>query len=173
MRNHDYNRITVTACIVIAEQKTIKINTHNGKNQCVTRVYKASSEEERNNWMTTITDAIFYHYTQTKIDSKFHAQSAGGDSVDDVLLKIRKQFGNDSCAECGSRNPGWVVYNMGILICDRCSGAHRNLGVEVSKVCSLRLDGLDKIRIQILESFGNALFNSVMEARLPLTDDMK
>ena len=158
--------------INIAEKKIIKINTHNGKNQCITRVYKAASEEERNAWMTTITDAIFHHYTQTKIDSKYQAHAAG-DSVDDVLIRIRKQFGNDICAECGLKNPNWLVYNMGILICDRCSGGHRNLGVEVSKVCSLKLDGMDKIRIQILEAFGNTLFNSVMEAKLSLTDDVK
>src|SRR4051794_33831150 len=39
------------------------------------------------------------------------------------------------CAE-----PDWASINLGIFICIKCAGVHRNLGVEYSKVRSIDLD---------------------------------
>jgi Putative GTPase activating protein for Arf len=47
---------------------------------------------------------------------------------------LRGTPGNEKCAECGAPDPEWASLNLGILVCIECSGAHRNLGVHISKV---------------------------------------
>lgn len=54
--------------------------------------------------------------------------------VDSVSSALRGIPGNDLCAECSSPEPDWASLNLGILLCIKCSGAHRNLGVHISKV---------------------------------------
>ena len=44
---------------------------------------------------------------------------------------------NNKCFECNSNDPKWVSINNGIFICINCAGAHRNLGVHLSRVKSL------------------------------------
>ena len=36
--------------------------------------------------------------------------------------------------------PRWASWNIGIFVCIRCAGIHRNLGVHISKVKSVNLD---------------------------------
>lgn len=36
--------------------------------------------------------------------------------------------------------PRWASWNLGIFLCIRCAGIHRNLGVHISKVKSVNLD---------------------------------
>ena len=40
----------------------------------------------------------------------------------------------------GAADPEWASINLGIMICIDCSGHHRAMGVDVSKVRSLNLD---------------------------------
>lgn len=63
---------------------------------------------------------------------------------------------NPSCAECGRSDPGpdWVSLNLGALLCIDCSGAHRALGVHISKVRSLALDDIDLAEHAFLACMG-------------------
>jgi len=36
--------------------------------------------------------------------------------------------------------PRWASWNLGVFLCIRCAGIHRNLGVHVSRVKSVNLD---------------------------------
>lgn len=56
------------------------------------------------------------------------------DQAESVSRILREIPGNDICAECSSPEPDWASLNLGILLCIECSGAHRNLGVHISKV---------------------------------------
>ena len=63
-------------------------------------------------------------------------------------------------------DPVWLSVNLGVLICLQCSGVHRNLSVQVSRIRSLDLDDLQTFELLIAFSMSNQLFNEVMEASL-------
>lgn len=80
------------------------------------------------------------------------------------LLYISTLSGNQQCADCSSQTIGWASINLGIFICLECSGIHRKLGVDVSKVRSIDLDVWDKEIIDFMETQGNEKSNSIYEA---------
>ncbi|PWW76267.1 Arf GTPase activating protein, partial [Tuber magnatum] len=48
--------------------------------------------------------------------------------------------GNDRCADCGTRNPAWASWSLGIFLCIRCASLHRKLGTHISKIKSISMD---------------------------------
>ena len=57
-----------------------------------------------------------------------------------IIAKIRSLPGNDRCVDCGAPDPEWLSVNLGILMCINCSGRHRELSVQYSRIRSLTLD---------------------------------
>lgn len=49
--------------------------------------------------------------------------------------------------------PRWASWNLGVFICIRCAGIHRNLGVHISRVKSVNLDQWTSEQIQVLFSY--------------------
>uniref|UniRef100_A0A8C9NRA2 Arf-GAP domain-containing protein n=1 Tax=Serinus canaria TaxID=9135 RepID=A0A8C9NRA2_SERCA len=45
--------------------------------------------------------------------------------------------------------PRWASWNIGVFICIRCAGIHRNLGVHISRVKSVNLDQWTQEQIQV------------------------
>mmetsp|Transcript_76849 Transcript_76849/g.159888 ORF Transcript_76849/g.159888 Transcript_76849/m.159888 type:complete len:252 (-) Transcript_76849:21-776(-) len=73
--------------------------------------------------------------------------------------------GNEECFDCSdpcSDDP-WVSMNHATVICLHCAGQHRALGVHVSFVRSLKLDGLDKTKWKALQAGGNNRFRAFLE----------
>ena len=71
-----------------------------------------------------------------------------------ILSQMLKEEDNKYCVDCDTKSkilllsnnhiffsgPRWASWNIGVFICIRCAGFHRNLGVHISKVKSVNLD---------------------------------
>ncbi|XP_028284752.1 stromal membrane-associated protein 2 [Parambassis ranga] len=84
-----------------------------------------------------------------------------------VLNSLLALEENKYCADCESKGPRWASWNLGIFICIRCAGIHRNLGVHISKVKSVNLDQWTEEQVQCVQEMGNAKAKRLYEAFLP------
>lgn len=85
-----------------------------------------------------------------------------------VIKRILAQDSNNVCADCKTATyPRWASWNIGILICIRCSGIHRSLGTHISKVRSIDLDTWNDQQLEKLKTVGNKASNAYWEAKLP------
>jgi Arf-GAP/coiled-coil/ANK repeat/PH domain-containing protein len=76
---------------------------------------------------------------------------------------------NTLCADCGAADPTWASISHGVTVCIACSGAHRFLGVVISKVRSLTLDVWEPVTVNLMAKLGNELVNEVLEKKLAAT----
>ncbi|XP_061520702.1 stromal membrane-associated protein 2 [Phycodurus eques] len=89
------------------------------------------------------------------------------DRYQSVLNSLLALDENKFCADCESKGPRWASWNLGIFICIRCAGIHRNLGVHISKVKSVNLDQWTQEQVQCVQELGNAKAKRLYEAFLP------
>ncbi|KAK0637529.1 UBA domain-containing protein 3 [Lasiodiplodia hormozganensis] len=74
---------------------------------------------------------------------------------------IKSVAGNDRCADCGARNPGWASWSLGIFLCMRCATLHRKLGTHISKVKSLSMDSWSNDQVDNMKRVGNVASNRI------------
>ncbi|KAK3642248.1 Protein gts1 [Elasticomyces elasticus] len=72
-----------------------------------------------------------------------------------ALQELLTLPGNDRCADCAAKNPGWASWNLGVFLCMRCGGLHRKLGTHVSKVKSLSMDSWSAEQVENMKKVGN------------------
>ena len=53
---------------------------------------------------------------------------------DELFRKLLKKPGNRRCFDCPAPGPKWATVPFAVLLCLDCAGAHRQLGVHVTKV---------------------------------------
>mmetsp|Transcript_20215 Transcript_20215/g.30340 ORF Transcript_20215/g.30340 Transcript_20215/m.30340 type:complete len:163 (+) Transcript_20215:525-1013(+) len=68
-------------------------------------------------------------------------------------------LGNRRCVDCGASNPQWASLSFGVLLCINCSGHHRHLGVNVSKVRSITMDTWTNSDVLAMLEGGNVQLN--------------
>eukprot|EP01091_Cochliopodium_minus_P003088 TRINITY_DN12921_c0_g1_i1.p1 TRINITY_DN12921_c0_g1~~TRINITY_DN12921_c0_g1_i1.p1 ORF type:complete len:268 (+),score=79.19 TRINITY_DN12921_c0_g1_i1:23-826(+) len=76
------------------------------------------------------------------------------------LKKFVQKEENLKCGDCGSvDDKPWSSWNLGVVICGKCAGAHRHIGVHISKVLSVNLDEWTEESIKSLLEKGNNYAN--------------
>ncbi|XP_048863697.1 stromal membrane-associated protein 1-like [Brienomyrus brachyistius] len=84
-----------------------------------------------------------------------------------ILSKMLREEDNKYCADCEAKGPRWASWNLGVFICIRCAGIHRNLGVHISRVKSVNLDQWTPEQIQSIQDMGNTKARLLYEGHLP------
>ncbi|XP_042189677.1 stromal membrane-associated protein 1 isoform X3 [Callorhinchus milii] len=84
-----------------------------------------------------------------------------------ILSKLLREEDNKYCADCEAKGPRWASWNLGVFICIRCAGIHRNLGVHISRVKSVNLDQWTPEQIQCMQDMGNTRARHQYEKNLP------
>ncbi|XP_045483597.1 stromal membrane-associated protein 1 isoform X3 [Harmonia axyridis] len=84
-----------------------------------------------------------------------------------VLNSLLRDEDNKYCVDCDSKGPRWASWNIGVFLCIRCAGIHRNLGVHISRVKSVNLDTWTPEQVVSLQQMGNSRARAVYEANLP------
>ena len=70
--------------------------------------------------------------------------------------------------DCGSKFPIWASASFGTMICLKCAGAHRGLGVHVSYVRSLPLDSWKAESLRRMKtSWNEKVLNAFKESGMP------
>jgi len=88
-----------------------------------------------------------------------------------ILTSMLRDEDNKYCVDCDSKGPRWASWNLGVFLCIRCAGIHRNLGVHISKVKSVNLDSWTPQQVASMQSMGNSKGRAVYEANIP--DDFR
>ncbi|KAK6622333.1 hypothetical protein RUM44_002144 [Polyplax serrata] len=89
------------------------------------------------------------------------------DKCQTLLTQMLRDEDNKYCVDCDAKGPRWASWNLGVFLCIRCAGIHRNLGVHISKVKSVNLDSWTPEQVVSLQQMGNSRARAVYEATLP------
>ncbi|KAH3764502.1 centaurin beta [Pelomyxa schiedti] len=122
-----------------------------------TIILQAETPEIRDAWISIINSSRMSLLVKTDLTT-----------APPKLALLRELYpANNRCADCGSLNPEWASLNLGVLVCIKCSGFHRRLGVHISKVRSLSLDNMEPEYILAFAAIGNEQANRVWQPTLP------
>lgn len=93
------------------------------------------------------------------------------DKCQSLIESLLKDDDNKYCVDCDAKGPRWASWNLGVFLCIRCAGIHRNLGVHISKVKSVNLDAWTPEHVAYVQRMGNSRARALYEANLP--DDFR
>lgn len=93
------------------------------------------------------------------------------DKCQSLIEALLKDEDNKYCVDCDAKGPRWASWNLGVFLCIRCAGIHRNLGVHISKVKSVNLDAWTPEHVAYVQRMGNSRARAIYEANLP--DDFR
>jgi len=94
-------------------------------------------------------------------------EKATQDRLQAMLSEMLKDEDNKYCVDCDNKGPRWASWNLGLFLCIRCAGIHRNLGVHISKVRSVNLDSWTPQQVASMQQMQNSKARAVYEAGIP------
>lgn len=62
-----------------------------------------------------------------------------------LVQAVRAVEGNEACADCGAPAPGWVVRNIGAVVCRQCAAVHREFLVPDPAAVAVLLGSVSKV----------------------------
>ncbi|KAI9726592.1 MAG: Zn finger-containing GTPase- Activating Protein for ARF [Chrysothrix sp. TS-e1954] len=80
------------------------------------------------------------------------------------LLDVQRTNGNNSCVDCDAPSPQWASPKFGIFMCLNCSGIHRGLGVHISFIRSVTMDGFKVAEVKRMQLGGNKPWRTFFDA---------
>merc|ERR1711953_364751 len=113
---------------------------------------------------------IFYNWQKMasrKSKSEVEREKIIQSRCQELLKRMLQDEDNKYCVDCDAKGPRWVSWNLGIFVCIRCAGIHRNLGVHISKVKSVNLDSWTPHQVACMQIMGNSRARAVYEANVP------
>jgi len=137
----------------------------------------AANAEECQKWTNVIQNSIAQQLeTHKKVQASSKMQSMmksmGTSTMLHVPPLVQLQLLDEEnlfCADCRAKDPDWVAFNLGLLVCHNCSGVHRSLGTHISKIRSLTLDKWEPQLLQVQKFLGNTIGNRLLESDLSET----
>ena len=70
---------------------------------------------------------------------------------------------NRLCADCKRPSPTWASLNIGVFVCIKCSGCHREIGVHITKIKSVELDLWPSKSLTDFSKINNEIANAYWE----------
>ena len=135
-----------------------------------TFIFQAENEIEAEEWVNAIRNSISNVISSYNDDDKLDENNNNKYlNKEDLIIpelkenRIDKLINNNICSDCSSSTPTWISVNWLSLICIDCSSVHRSLGVQVSKIRSLRLDNLDPDYLDLIEFMGEENIKNILE----------
>ncbi|KAK6110705.1 putative GTPase activating protein for Arf family protein [Brugia pahangi] len=101
------------------------------------------------------------------LKSRIDAKRTEAERLQAIVVDLLREEENKYCADCEAKQPRWASWNLGVFLCIRCAGIHRNLGVHLTKVKSVNLDSWTPEQVQSMRIMGNKMARRVYEAELP------
>ena len=136
-------------------------------------------------WISAITNAIsnqISDFKEDKSNNKIKNNNSLNffiDEDDEEINKIKYKhlidslIENNICADCDEGNPTWLSINWLTLLCMDCSGIHRSLGVQISKIRSLELDNINYDCLYLLFMIKQSDINQILEEKLNEIGELK
>ena len=134
-------------------------------------VFQAEDDQEKEEWMGVLNNTLEHLFNQHLAPTDNNGEvSSEVKSMNELTLRIVQSIkslpGNHQCCDCNAPEAPWISTNLGVLVCIECSGVHRELGVQHSRVRSLVLDNMCTAELLVAHRMGNYAFNEVAEENL-------
>eukprot|EP01043_Picozoa_sp_COSAG02_P054715 COSAG02_NODE_6238_length_3706_cov_6.557527_3_plen_394_part_00 len=103
---------------------------------------------------------------QARMEASLRSVAPGGE-----IAKLMQRKANQQCADCTARNPQWASWNLGVFICERCCGVHRQLGTHISMPRSCTIDEWNTEQLAAMKAVGNLNAQCYWEYNVPFGED--
>ena len=80
-----------------------------------------------------------------------------------LMKKYLSRPENRFCADCKRPSPTWASLNLGVFVCIKCSGCHREIGVHITKIKSVELDLWPSKALTDFAKINNEIANAYWE----------